>query len=606
MPRVAQSTTRSHNLPTGGKLPPSPPLKFRCPEAGCPWSYSGSGDLNRHLPRHMSPEERESKMFKCPHTGCPRKFLQKSNMKTHYTSQHTGLKPHFCTECAYSSADPSCLHRHMRNLHAYVPGTQPRRKRSSTMLSLALFDAPSPDSSSSSASGSAWSVASSPAVSSTSPASSTYDAELLYSPSTSAYSPTSSMDSLPVSPDASAWAWDPSFEAACFAITASPSLEPQLLYPGEVFDEFIDMSTPSWSPSPDASLLFSLPSTLDFSLNLDLQPLDFSSLDYTLPGSESVFPEEWRAWGHNTTCIVDGLMQALSESTDIAFTALLVLHRARHHWFSNADLRPHIQRHSIVHHLGLLAQKFVRPTLLPDNTHELYLDIIQTIAAEPEWRSSLFPELPTWIEIFLLYHWDQQSHTSDAFILITRSVWAPNFDDKQWQLRDTRERCAACIFEALAYTWEIYDFTTSTALENFFPMARYTVVTVLYLQPYWNHHQEEFDYWPLLPPPLLPVVSSRLCKSLRQAATNSRNASRSESPGVVSSSSVSESTFHGIARFLEDMAQKLTTALQPDVAALNVLADSEETNGPWWKLRTDLLREITALGETIWVEAGHD
>ncbi|KAJ7186431.1 hypothetical protein C8R46DRAFT_1341860 [Mycena filopes] len=285
-----------HNLPTGGKLPPSPPLKFRCPEAGCPWSYRGSGDLNRHLPRHMSPEERESKMFKCLHGGCPRKFLQKSNMKTHYTSQHTGLKPHFCTECAYSSADPSCLHRHMRNLHAYVPGTQPRRKRSSTTPSSPLFDAPSPDSGSSSASGSAWSVASSPVASAApaSPSSSTFDAELLYSPSTSAYSPTPSMDSLPVSPDASAWAWDPSFEAACFSITASPSLEqPQLLYPGEVFDEFLHIPTPSGSSSPDTSLLFPIPSELNFSLNLDSQHLDLSALDYTLPDSDLVFPEEW-------------------------------------------------------------------------------------------------------------------------------------------------------------------------------------------------------------------------------------------------------------------------------------------------------------------------
>ncbi|KAJ7186432.1 hypothetical protein C8R46DRAFT_1057179 [Mycena filopes] len=328
-------------------------------------------------------------------------------------------------------------------------------------------------------------------------------------------------------------------------------------------------------------------------------------------------------WDHNTTYIVDSLMQvlacgrshiraspplecldlilqALSEPTDVAYTALLVLHRARHHWFPNADLRPHMQRHSIVHHLGVLARRFVRPTLLPDDTHELYLDIIQTIAAEPEWRSFLFAELPTWIEMFLFYRWEQRSHTSDAFIFVTRSVWAPDFDHTQWQLQNFSERCAGVAFEALANTWERYDFGTSSAVKNFFPMARWTITTVLDLQPYWNQQQEEFDYRPMLPPHLLPVFSSRLCKSLRQAAINSRNASH----GVGSSRSMSISLSPGVAQFLEDTAQKLTTALQPEVAALNVLA--EETNGPWWKLRTDLHRDVTALEETYWVDAGHD
>ncbi|KAJ7186457.1 hypothetical protein C8R46DRAFT_1057239, partial [Mycena filopes] len=154
------------------------------------------------------------------------------------------------------------------------------------------------------------------------------------------------------------------------------------------------------------------------------------------------------AWDHNTTCIVDSLMQvlacggsgipsipspplecldlilqALSEPTDVAFTALLVLHRARHHWFSNADLRPHMQQYLVVHHLGLLARRFVGPrcpfSIGP--TGVLYVEILQNIAAQPEWKLSLFAELPAWIGMFSLFNsWEQENYARDSFISITR------------------------------------------------------------------------------------------------------------------------------------------------------------------------------------------
>ncbi|KAJ7611980.1 hypothetical protein DFH06DRAFT_1345171 [Mycena polygramma] len=64
MPRVATFASRSHKLngPTYGRTPPSPPLKVLCPEPGCAWSFRSQGDLERHLPQHMSPEEREKLM----------------------------------------------------------------------------------------------------------------------------------------------------------------------------------------------------------------------------------------------------------------------------------------------------------------------------------------------------------------------------------------------------------------------------------------------------------------------------------------------------------------------------------------------------------------
>ncbi|KAJ7263629.1 hypothetical protein B0H12DRAFT_283106 [Mycena haematopus] len=152
MPRVATtSTSRSHKLADGGKMPPCPPLRLRCPQDSCPWSFRTQTDLRRHLPRHMSPEEREKQMYKCPQAGCTHKSLQKSNLETHFISKHTGSKPHVCKQCTYCTSDPSCLHRHMRAAHAYVSRTAPRKKRSgassasSSVSSLSIPASPASD-----------------------------------------------------------------------------------------------------------------------------------------------------------------------------------------------------------------------------------------------------------------------------------------------------------------------------------------------------------------------------------------------------------------------------------------------------------------------------
>ncbi|KAF8161942.1 hypothetical protein K438DRAFT_1985461 [Mycena galopus ATCC 62051] len=297
MPRVAtNSTSRSHKLAEGGKTPPSPPLRLRCPQDDCPWSFRTQTDLRRHLPRHMSPEEREKQMYKCPQPGCSHKSLQKSNLETHYVSKHTGIKPHVCKECTYCASDPSCLHRHMRAVHAYVSGTAPRKKRSdeySTVVS-AVAEPTTPASSGSDYSESiadSWSGASSPSSSTYppfSPASGTFSDEEFASGNGILYPnfPSSSSSStdffLPASPTGSSeWMWDEGFEAALFPLCdkssvaniileTRPTAAPVIQYPAEGINFFaVGLDTTVFSgdvhqqPLCDESHLLALPALYD-------------------------------------------------------------------------------------------------------------------------------------------------------------------------------------------------------------------------------------------------------------------------------------------------------------------------------------------------------
>ncbi|KAK7057977.1 hypothetical protein R3P38DRAFT_3342118 [Favolaschia claudopus] len=136
MPRIPTQTSallRKRSKSTtakNGKTPPYPPLQHKCSHEGCDWSYKNPTDLSRHTARHLSPEEREKLMHHCPFPGCTHKSLQKSNMKTHYTSKHTTEKPYACNQCDFGTSDPSCYHRHMCGQHGYVPGTEPRKRKS--------------------------------------------------------------------------------------------------------------------------------------------------------------------------------------------------------------------------------------------------------------------------------------------------------------------------------------------------------------------------------------------------------------------------------------------------------------------------------------------
>ncbi|KAK7043489.1 hypothetical protein R3P38DRAFT_2884773, partial [Favolaschia claudopus] len=146
MPRIPSQITTSlrkrskSTTAKNGKTPPYPPLQHKCSHEGCDWSYKNPTDLSRHTARHLSPEEREKLMHHCPFPGCTHKSLQKSNMKTHYTSKHTTEKPYTCNQCDFGTSDPSCYHRHMCGQHGYVPGTEPRKRKSAAAMDIIMPD----------------------------------------------------------------------------------------------------------------------------------------------------------------------------------------------------------------------------------------------------------------------------------------------------------------------------------------------------------------------------------------------------------------------------------------------------------------------------------
>ncbi|KAJ7830350.1 hypothetical protein B0H14DRAFT_3715691 [Mycena olivaceomarginata] len=318
MSRVATtSTSRSHKL-ADDKMPPSPPRRVRCPESSCPWSFKNQTDLSRHMPRHMSPEEREKQMYKCPQPGCTHRSLQKSNLQTHYNAKHSDLKPHVCKKCAYCAADPSCLHRHMVAVHQYIPGTTPRKCRSAASLIPAADVSTVPVSTSSDYSDYTFDSWSTGKASSSSPSfpyshfsssSSSSDEDVFaFLPS-----PSPSTDfSLPASPNS--WIWDAHFEEAFFPtltcetspiIELTPSLEQVVIhYPAEGIDFFTVRCDNSFhieqhrQPLFDDSLVFFLPPPIA-SMAYGLETFSSCGLeDVIVSPAPAVFVSEWNGALH--------------------------------------------------------------------------------------------------------------------------------------------------------------------------------------------------------------------------------------------------------------------------------------------------------------------
>ncbi|KAJ7479635.1 hypothetical protein FB451DRAFT_162910 [Mycena latifolia] len=345
MPRVARTpASRSHTLPTGGKTPPFPPLPIRCSEPGCPWSFARKGCLKRHSAKHMSPEEREKQMIHCSEPGCTHKTMQQSNMNTHYTARHTGLKPHMCAECAYCAADPSCLYRHMLALHPASDGvtsTSRSRKAKNLTPPATSPDAVEPASPSAfldylDAARSAWTTPS-PSSSTVSlpfslgyPSSPSHDDQLTPDAWTTP-SPSSSTESLPSPPDPSAdelfvpdghfypdasspssseslsnaelaWMWSPDFRDACAAVgivAPIPLPDPALHQPAENVASFVLADDPSLffpEPEPGHSYTQPLPLFVYDSASCALE----HSASYTRQSSFGFNPQPFLGeWSHD-------------------------------------------------------------------------------------------------------------------------------------------------------------------------------------------------------------------------------------------------------------------------------------------------------------------
>ncbi|KAJ7118016.1 hypothetical protein C8R43DRAFT_1153776 [Mycena crocata] len=141
MPRAAKPRKSRR----GGKKPPFPKLRFRCPKPNCDWSYPRKSDLDRHDVNHLSDEERTARMIYCK--ICGHGTLQQSNMKTHERT-HTREQPEICPDCPYRTGDPASLTQHRKKYHGYEPNS--RRATKPTKRAAQVSSAPASSSSSSS------------------------------------------------------------------------------------------------------------------------------------------------------------------------------------------------------------------------------------------------------------------------------------------------------------------------------------------------------------------------------------------------------------------------------------------------------------------------
>ncbi|KAJ4469128.1 hypothetical protein C8R41DRAFT_629263 [Lentinula lateritia] len=91
----------------------------------CWTKVARSGDMRRHMRKHLSAAEKLSKSYACPFDGCNFKNLQKSNVDTHIRT-HTKEKKK-CPSCNFETPDPGTLTRHRKRRHEYVP--EPRKSR---------------------------------------------------------------------------------------------------------------------------------------------------------------------------------------------------------------------------------------------------------------------------------------------------------------------------------------------------------------------------------------------------------------------------------------------------------------------------------------------
>ncbi|KAJ7178310.1 hypothetical protein C8R46DRAFT_1076321 [Mycena filopes] len=232
-------------------------------------------------------------------------------------------------------------------------------------------------------------------------------------------------------------------------------------------------------------------------------------------------------WDGETTLAIDGLLQvlacnealpaspsieslgiilrALSEPADVAFSAYLLLGRAKA-WFLDPRLQPVMHQLCVMHHLGRLVLKYQDSPLVTTS----YIELMQNLATIPEWRSAMWPELPTWIALFpdAHYNWMPQIFTS-----VIRSVWVAEFAEPEADFASKHDYCVALTLTALANVWEGTD--ASSAPAQIVQLARHTVNIAFYFA---------LQHIRIRPGSPMAASYSRLCASLDRAGLNIRTA----------------------------------------------------------------------------------
>ncbi|KAJ7720011.1 hypothetical protein B0H16DRAFT_391966 [Mycena metata] len=308
------------------------------------------------------------------------------------------------------------------------------------------------------------------------------------------------------------------------------------------------------------------------------------------------------AWDSDTILAVDGLLQvlacnsslpddpplqslrvillALSASTDVAFTAFLVLSRAKS-WFLSPKLHPVMHQFPVVRHLGRVALEFQDEAYL-DFLQNSYFDIIRTVATRPEWRPALWAELPTWLRLF------PESSFYDGipktFISVIQSVWVPEFDE-QHHFRDEREYCVALSLAALSNVWGATEFPVSPPALQFVSLVDCTVSTALY-----------FIDGGGMPGPAMAIFYTRLCESLAQAAAKAKAAILSNPAGADSGLALDIVQFpNRLALFAEELAGEFSVEFGPSRWS----ADGLTSQSSWKDFRRRLGSTINAYEDFV-------
>ncbi|KAF7346669.1 hypothetical protein MSAN_01804500 [Mycena sanguinolenta] len=278
------------------------------------------------------------------------------------------------------------------------------------------------------------------------------------------------------------------------------------------------------------------------------------------------------------------ILRALSASTDLAFSAFLVLKQGQT-WLLDPNLQPTMHNSFMLDHLGRVVldckRSFPSSDFLP--VVRPYIKMMKHLSLRPEWRPLLpITGLPTWMTIFSD---DVFLGRMKALTALIRNVWVSKLD-QDLQFTYESEECLAFALTALSDAWYTYDFGTTHTPKKFFQLIHSTISTALYSENRWNAQEVTYYSTQGLPPTLMAIFCSRLCNSLSQAAVNAHRAIPNNNAGFYDEETFpKEHVFGRMAKLLQALAGRLRTEFSSGAAKVQVKGRDRDV---WWSLRRNL------------------
>ncbi|KAF7334572.1 hypothetical protein MVEN_02287100 [Mycena venus] len=294
------------------------------------------------------------------------------------------------------------------------------------------------------------------------------------------------------------------------------------------------------------------------------------------------------------------ILRALSASTDIAFTAFLVLKQGQT-WFQDPILKPIMHQSSMLAQLGRVVLNCKRSFPSSDFLCVVrpYIKMMKNLSLRPEWKGLLpITELPTWMTIFSD---DVFPGRMKALTSVIRNMWVQNLHEDHHFTYESEE-CLAFALTALSNAWDVFDLRNASP-EQFLGLVRCTTSTSLYFENRWNHQEVTYYSTQGLPPALMAIFSSRVYTSLLRAATNSRNSllHAISANAAREVSSEDEQLLGRMAELLGSLAERMGIEFAPGVPRRQVKGRDRDV---WWDLRASLEGEIMAFEKALSVNQG--